>query len=146
MTGPGPGPGDDDEEVLVRPYLAGAARAAARPGDEPAEHDAGVRPYVVTGGRARDGADLPWETLVVATAQGRRVRGSFETGRVLRLCERTVSVAEVSAHLRLPIGVARILVSDLVRAGLLRASAPAPLSPADDVEFLERLVQGVAAL
>ena len=138
--------GPDDDEVLVRPYLVGA-RPGARPEPEAeAAHDPAVRPYVVTGGRAGAGSDLPWETLVVTTPEGRRARASFETARVLRLCERTVSVAEVSAHLHLPIGVARILVADLVREGLLRASTPAPLRPSDDVEFLERLVQGVAAL
>ena len=140
MTGP------DDDEVLVRPYLAGASRGGSRPEAEAVVHDSAVRPYVITGGRARTGADLPWETLVVITAEGRRVRASFEAAQVLRLCERVVSVAEVSAHLHLPIGVARILVSDLVHGGLLVASTPAPLRPADDVEFLERLMQGVAAL
>lgn len=136
----------DDEEVLVRPYLAGAVRAGGLPEVEVAADDSEVRPYVLTGGRTRAGADLPWETIVVATWEGRQSQGSFETAQVLRLCERIMSVAEVSAHLHLPMGVARILVADLVRDGLLEAGAPAALRPADDVEFLERLMQGVAAL
>jgi hypothetical protein len=62
------------------------------------------------------------------------------------MCERMLSVAELSAHLRVPIGVTRVLVADLVGQGMLEASAPTATRPADDVEFLERLMQGVAAL
>jgi len=55
------------------------------------------------------------------------------------------SVAEVSAHLRIPIGVARVLVADLVSDGRLEAGTPPPRH-ADDDEFIERLMQGVPAL
>lgn len=139
-------PDHDDEEILVRPFLAGAARFGTRPEAPAAEDDSEVRPYVITRGRATAGAGLPWETLVVATHLGRQVRASFEAAQILRLCERTQSVAEVSAHLRLPIGVVRVLVADLVGDGLLEASTPTTRRPADDVDFLERLMHGVAAL
>jgi hypothetical protein len=145
MSGADHDPGDDDE-VLVRPFLAGAARPGHRPDPGAVPDDPEVRPYVITRGRARGAGDLPWEALLVTTVQGRQARASFETARILRLCERMLSLAEVSARLRLPIGVTRVLVADLVADGLLEASAPTSRRPADDVDFLERLMQGVSAL
>jgi hypothetical protein len=137
---------DHDDEVLVRPFLAGAAPSASRPEAGAVQDDPEVRPYVITRGRVHSVGDLPWETLLVTTAWGRQARATFETARILRMCERVLSVAELSAHLRVPIGVTRVLVADLVGQGMLEASAPTATRPADDVEFLERLMQGVAAL
>ena len=105
-----------------------------------------IRPYVMTGGRAHGRIDLPWETLIATTTQGRTATASFEYARILRLCGHPRSVAEVSAHLGLPIGVVRVLVADLLSAGLVEGAAPAPRDPATDVEFLERLMHGVVAL
>ncbi|MCY7341928.1 MAG: DUF742 domain-containing protein [Pseudonocardia sp.] len=155
-------PSDDD--VLIRPFLAvpyptdpgvngtgshptGHSRAARAGAASPEANDGlEVRPYVMTGGRARGGTDLPWETLVITSSYGRTVKASFEIAGILRLCEHMQSVAEVSAHLRIPIGVARVLVADLVSDGRLEAGTPPPRHAADDVEFIERLMQGVAAL
>ncbi|WP_156671436.1 DUF742 domain-containing protein, partial [Mycobacterium sp. E1214] len=41
-------------------------------------------------------------------------------GRIVRLCVDSPSVAEISARLDLPLGVARVLVGDLVLSGYLR--------------------------
>ncbi|HXV93291.1 MAG TPA: DUF742 domain-containing protein [Pseudonocardia sp.] len=135
-----------EDEPLVRPFLAGSGTGGMPAAPDEPRDDAEVRPYVMTGGRSRSRTDLPWEALVVTSHQGRFARGSFETGQILRLCMQMQSVAEVSAHLRIPIGVARVLVADLVADGLLEAATPPPRRPAEDVEFLERLMQGVAAL
>ncbi len=118
------------------------------PDDASADHaaDNPVRPYVMTGGRARGRIDLPWETILATTPHGRAAPASFEYAQILRLCARPRSVAEVSAHLELPIGVVRVLVADLLSAGLVEGTAPAPRDPANDVEFLERLMHGVVAL
>jgi hypothetical protein len=146
MTGPAHGP-DADDEPLVRPFL-GAPVAAGPHAGGPTDPDAApeVRPYVMTAGRTRGGPDVSLETLVVVTPTGRYVRASFEAGQVLRLCAQRQSVAEVSAHLRLPVGVVRVVVADLLAADLLSATAPPTRHLADDVEFLERLILGVAAL
>ena len=138
---------DADDEPLARPFLA--APAAIEPdqvvsGNPEAVQE--VRPYVMTAGRTQGGPDVSLESLVVVTPAGRYARASFEAARVLRLCEQRQSVAEVSAYLRLPIGVVRVLIADLVGAGLLTATAPPARRLGDDVEFLERLITGVAAL
>jgi Protein of unknown function (DUF742) len=146
MSGPAHGP-DADDEPLVRPFLGAPAAAGPHPGGQ-ADPDAAqeVRPYVMTAGRTRVGPDVSLETLVVVTPAGRCARASFEAAQVLRLCAQRQSVAEVSAHLRLPVGVVRVLVADLIAADLLTATAPPARHLADDVEFLERLILGVAAL
>ena len=143
MTPPSHDP-DADDEPLARPFLAAPGQHPVDPTDSAAAHE--VRPYVVTAGRTHGGPDVSLESLVVVTPEGRHAHASFEAAQVLRLCEQRHSVAEVSAYLCLPIGVVRVLVADLIGAGLLTATAPPARRLADDVEFLERLILGVAEL
>ncbi len=109
-----------------------------------------VRPYTVTGGRTRSsrGEDLPMETLVSVTEAGRAGADAlqFERAQVVRLCTDMQSVAEVSAHLRLPLGVARVLVGDLHAEGMLDAHMPVPASSGPDVDLLGKVLDGLQAL
>jgi Protein of unknown function (DUF742) len=134
---------DEDEEPLGRPFLDRALRDDLRAG---AGGD-GVRPYLVTGGRTRAASDLALEVLVRTTPRGRAAYATFESARALALCAEIQSVAEVAARLRLPIGVARVLVGDLAAAGLLEVcGVPQAGGLREDAVFLERLIHGVAAL
>src|SRR5262245_46358179 len=77
-----------------------------------------ARPYVVTGGRTRPTVDLALETLVRTTPLGRATLSAGflhpEQRLILDLCDRgLLSVAEISAHLHLPFGVARVVVADM---------------------------------
>lgn len=103
-----------------------------------------VRPFVITGGRARHASvHLRVETLVAATGQPPRDHVRFEHGRILELCERPVSVAEIAATVGVPLGVAQVLVGDLADAGLVRVhQATTDASP----ELLSRLIDAVRAL
>ena len=89
-----------------------------------------VRPYALTGGRTRFGQVLLVETLISAVEQHSGL-GSWpgqgpasampELERICALCEGQMrSIAEVSALLKLPLGVVRVWVSDLVDAGRIR--------------------------
>jgi Protein of unknown function (DUF742) len=71
-----------------------------------------VRPFVMTGGRTRAADSLRVETLVQTSAD--TGEAAFEAGRILQLCRTPHSIAEVAANLQLPLGVARVLVGDLV--------------------------------
>ncbi len=109
-----------------------------------------VRPYTVTGGRTRSRGtgELPMETLVSVSSVGRTKLASlrFERGDVVRLCSSTQSVAEVSAHLKLPLGVARVLVGDLHAEGLLDVHMPVPAQSGPDAALLGKVLDGLQAL
>jgi len=81
------------------------------------------RLYTVTRGRSRADDDLDLVTLIVAKAEP--VAGmQSEHARILRLCVTPAAVVEISADLGMPVGVVKILLSDLLRAGKITARHP----------------------
>jgi hypothetical protein len=140
-----PPPDGADDEPLGRPFLG-----AAPPADDGADPDDGtgdVRPYVITSGRTPSGPVLPLEVLVHTTERGETAPAAYEAARILILCRRPQSIAELSAHLGVPVGVTRVLVADLTAAELLTIGArPTAADLVADPAFLERLMLGVAAL
>jgi hypothetical protein len=109
-----------------------------------------VRSYVLTGGRTRGRTELPFEALIQVTAHGRAERTglAMERREILGRCVGSISVAEISAHLKLPLGVVRVLVGDMVDEGLLNASAPDHSRTGDrpDRLLLERVLDGLQSL
>ncbi|MBN2623099.1 MAG: DUF742 domain-containing protein [Acidimicrobiales bacterium] len=105
--------------------------------------------YAITRGRTRSvGRDLPLETLVKATANATATlpRLKFEAARIVSLCQSPISIAEVASHLGVPLGVARVLVSDLHADGMLTVSLPALNDGGRPrVDILERLLSGLKA-
>jgi hypothetical protein len=84
--------------------------------EDDAEDTYAVRPYAVTGGRvSAASADLPMEALVESATTPESLRGlTPEKKKILQLATGEYqSVAELSAHTRLPLGVVRVLVTDL---------------------------------
>jgi hypothetical protein len=118
------------------------------------EHDDGpvlrVRSYVLTGGRTRSNADLPLETLVKVSPQGVSAapRLALERKQIVALCTTPISIAEVSAHLSIPLGVARVLVGDMAEEGFLTSYKPqhAMTGERPDLKLLERVLDGLQAL
>lgn len=105
-----------------------------------------VPAYAITGGRTRSsGADLPIETMVTTTLEGMRAvtHLQFEGRDVVLLCRHASSIAELAAKLRVPLGVARVLVSDLTSDGMLAVHVPSADRP--DRIILERLLSGLRA-
>ncbi|MCA1481744.1 DUF742 domain-containing protein, partial [Bradyrhizobium sp. NBAIM08] len=129
---------------------AGRAREVILDGSADVDRMMRIRPYALTGGRTRPTIDLPLETLVRTNDRGRSVRHEVgtEERRILDLAGSPISVAEISAHLGVVLGVARVLVGDLVVAGRLdRSTTPAELAlPSSDVSLLERVLDGLKAL
>lgn len=108
-----------------------------------------VRSYVLTGGRTRSGADLPLETMVRVTTLGTSAspRLALERKKIVILAADPLSIAEVSAHLSLPLGVARVLVGDMVEEGLLDSHKPAvEQGERPDVALLEKVLDGLQTL
>ncbi len=146
---PGPGP-PPREAGRSEPAVDGEWRAVAwEHGYEPEDAPAAVRPYARTGGRTHPVRDLAVETLVSTSDLGRdsaSVR-SVEHIAIARLCERAYSVAEVSALLQLPLGVARVLLADMADAGLVEILRnPADGSGAADLPLMERVIAGLRNL
>ncbi|HVW44068.1 MAG TPA: DUF742 domain-containing protein [Amycolatopsis sp.] len=80
-----------------------------------------VRPYVLTGGRTQASYELALETMVSLRADGDwsgpALNSEYQPVRML--CRYPQSVAEVAAGLSVPLGVARVLISDMAELGLL---------------------------
>jgi hypothetical protein len=105
--------------------------------------------YVVTGGRTRSaGTELPMESLVTATEHAKQVDNLRKEYRViLDMAARPVSLVEVGAALDVPVGVARVLVSDLADANYLAVHEPLD-SDGDgrpSAAVLTRLLDGLRA-
>ncbi len=126
-------------------------------------HDRPVRPYVVTGGRARPSRNtIRPETLLIATDAGKPlpVSASSEERALLRMCRRLLSLVEAAVHLRLPVSVVSVVACDLIDAGFLamRASTDEPLpgsararsggsgSTRPDLELLQEVLIGLQKL
>ncbi len=108
-----------------------------------------VRPYLLTGGRTRSAVELALETIVRSTPQGHSALESLgmERKQIVSLCAEPQSLAEVSAHLRIHLQVARVLLGDLITEGHVALQA-ANAQPADrpDLALLERVLDGLQAL
>jgi Protein of unknown function (DUF742) len=135
------------EDPPVPEDVAAAVEAAAE-GDDLGLGDR-IRPYALTGGRTRPGVDLPLESLAMRTMEGTAAleRETLERKRILELCVQPLSVAEVSAHLRVHLGVARVLVGDMKAEGLLDVHQPrSTTDDRPDIKLLERVLDGLQAL
>jgi len=127
-----------------------------RPGSAPRapepELDEGplIRPYAMTGGRTRPRYQLAIEALVSTTTPPERFASLLpEHQRICHLCQEIKSVAEISALLTIPLGVARILVADLAESGLVAIHQPAAGGESGgtpDVTLLERVLSGLRKL
>ncbi|MFF3868664.1 DUF742 domain-containing protein [Micromonospora sp. NPDC001898] len=108
-----------------------------------------VRPYAVTRGRARPvTGTFDLISLVTAT----RVEASPEVGlgpehlAIVALCQRIQSVAEVAAHLDLPVGTIRVLLGDLVARDLVEVREPRVTAGLPDDSIFEAVINGLRAL
>jgi hypothetical protein len=107
--------------------------------------------FAVTRGRTRSrGRELPIEAVVTTVPRGAEPRGAALQGEslaIVRLCERPMSLAEIGASLRVPVGVARVLVGDLVAAGYLdiHMLRPTEYAGGPSQAILGRLLDGLRA-
>jgi len=93
---------------------------------ERGNHDRVVPVYAFTGGRTRAaGQDLPLEAVVTATGLSLTYGAlQMESRAIVEMCARPKSLAEIGAALRVPVGVARVLVGDLANGGYLEVHLP----------------------
>ncbi|MDS1269583.1 DUF742 domain-containing protein [Lipingzhangella sp. LS1_29] len=123
----------------------------ARPGPQPAADTASsslVRPYAVTRGRTKPRAELPLEALISTTAAATSDPGGLtpECQSISDLCREWRSVAEISALLHIPLGVARVLVADMADQGLVQVRTSVEGDSRPNVNLLERVLSGLRKL
>lgn len=113
-----------------------------------------VRPYAVTGGRVKSRSDLPLEALIELMPGAVASTGLPPERKAIlhHAAAGFISIAELSALLHLPIGVIRILVSDLADQQFIRVHSAQPVevhtgeSPALSLSVLESVLNGISAL
>jgi hypothetical protein len=116
--------------------------------DEPEDDvDRPVPQYVITGGHAHPTRNTLWPETLLCVDPARLVPTSAtpEQRALLRMCRRLLSLAEVAAHLHLPVSVVRVLASALVDEGLLMIRSAARHVPPDD-KLMRRLLDGLRKL
>ena len=113
----------------------------------PWEQDGPERLYVITGGRPASGrrAELDLVTLVVSRAAA-RPEMQPEHASILRMCHYPLSMAEISAYLKLPFSVVAVLVSDLLADSLVEVRGAVRTAGIPDPELLKAVMYGLQKL
>ncbi|MFE9424998.1 DUF742 domain-containing protein [Kitasatospora sp. NPDC006697] len=106
-----------------------------------------VRPYVVTNGRSepsRNTFDLV--TLVIGVPdRPLQCLGPEHRRLVLLVRAGALSVAEIAAHLHLPVSICKVLLGDLVDSGHLLTRAPVPRAQLPTSQLLQEVLDGLRA-
>ncbi len=112
-----------------------------------------VRPYAMTRGRTRTAAEdrLDLIALVITESRYDAPDGdhtlSPEQLDIVEWCRAAPqSVAELAADLDLPVGVVRVLIGDLLDAGLVHLTRPVPPAELPDEQVLREVIDGLRAL
>lgn len=123
------------------------------PADKWVDRNAGpvVRPYAITGGRTGQDDGEALDLIAVVVAQDAGLWGGTtdltpEENVILGLCQRPVTVTDVASSAALPLGVIRILLTDLIQRG--RVTVLPSRRPGDqpNTELLKEVLHGLRSL
>ena len=103
-----------------------------------------TRPFIVAAGKTTPAAHVAIEMLVETTSLTKLVR--FEKRKILDRATKPISVAELSSHLKMPIGTTMVVVGELLDEGLLHAHETAGQSELSDINIMTRIIQRVREL
>jgi uncharacterized protein DUF742 len=108
-----------------------------------------ARPYSWTEGRTEPSVELAIEAQVRTIPDGTAATlpTTSPLWTIVRLCTEPCSVAELAVHLSVPLGVAKVLVADLVADGLVAVAATLSDDATVDErrELIERVLSGLRA-
>ncbi|SCD54066.1 Protein of unknown function [Streptomyces sp. DvalAA-14] len=108
-----------------------------------------VRPYAMVRGRTRSERylfDLVAFVVAVVDNLQHWVEMQPEHQAILTMCRRPRSVTEVAARMNLPVGVVRVLLSDLLDARAIRVREPADPVGRPSVQVIREVLEGLRAL
>jgi hypothetical protein len=105
-----------------------------------------IRPYAMTGGRTLADTEISLEAQIQATTRASQHLGAYrwEAAKVVELVQSPMALIEIAARLQIPIGVARVLVADLVNDGAVMLHIPEKSQ--SFASLLERVLDGVRNL
>lgn len=105
-----------------------------------------IRPYAITGGRTGAETEIGLETQIHATQHGSQHLASYrwEAAKVVQLVQSPMALIELAARAEVPIGVARVLVADLIDDGAVIQYVPQKTQ--NYSSLLERVLDGVRNL
>jgi hypothetical protein len=131
--------------------MKGAAMATSRLASQTSarlQRSARVRPYAITGGRTNARLPLLLETLVSVPEYDLAVDQMLlaESREIYSLCRSVRSIAEISAELDIPLGVVRVLVSDLADDRQLRIHPTIANAGMPEHMLLERVLRGLQTI
>jgi Protein of unknown function (DUF742) len=103
-----------------------------------------VRPYTLTAGRTKATVNLPLEATLRRLEDNVATDLTTGTRQILETCDGR-SVAEVASLVSIPIGVVRVLLSDLVDQGFVQVQATlTESSPIEDrIALIERTLSAL---
>lgn len=106
-----------------------------------------IRPYALTGGRTKTRHHLLVETLISVPQYDPTLSDSLmpESKSLYERARNRISVAELSVLLDLPLGVVRVLISDLAAQGAVFIH-PTAYAYQNDPNVLERILDGLKRL
>lgn len=114
---------------------------------EPGPETSLIRPYSLTDGRTHPSrADLTLAAQVVSVPAVEEPQMDTELREILTMCVHPLPVAEVAARAALPLGVARILMSDLLDQGLLMVHEAEPTCERPSLETLRLILDRMREL
>ncbi|GGX85471.1 DUF742 domain-containing protein [Streptomyces minutiscleroticus] len=115
---------------------------------KPVDTGAPDRLYTVTGGRSHADDTFDLVTLVVSECEPAAGTQS-EHVRILEICRHPTALVEISAELRLPITVVRILLGDLHATGRITVRHPraaGSVAALPDTALLQEVLHGLRNL
>ncbi|HYH32366.1 MAG TPA: DUF742 domain-containing protein [Pseudonocardia sp.] len=123
------------------------AATPGEPGENRRMRSKRIRPYALTGGRTRARHELLVEALVSVPRYDPGLLDSLmpESRALYERARRQVSIAELSVAIAAPLGVVRVLVSDLAAQGAVRIH-PTAHAYDHDREMLGRILDGLQRL
>ena len=109
-----------------------------------------VRPYAVTKGRTMPAADAYVGLIDMVIAEDRPqlpagARLNSEHRRLLGMCRHPGTVVDLASDAALPVGVVRVLLSDLAAWGAIRV-VRSPRGRVTDERLLKDVLDGLLAL
>jgi hypothetical protein len=116
------------------------------------DSDPVVRPYALTGGRTEPADGGVLDLIAIIVDSGRPAERadqlvlSPEHRRIVKLCQRPATVADVASDTGLPVGVIRVLLADLIQQRRIKVLPARPAGEKPSAQLLREVLHGLRAL